>query len=109
MVQSQGSDVRRHTRTVINGDVEVNGGVPPRGGKLYDMSIGGAAIVYPQEHPSTSARVGIDDEIILVIKGRAQIPGRVVRTFDGGFAVEFDWSIGVDIAEGEPLPPPPAA
>ena len=108
MTNSDSQEARKHTRTLINGEVDVNGGIPPRGGRLYDMSIGGAAIVYPEAHSVNGQRVDVDDELVLVIKGRAQIPGRVVRLFDGGFAVEFDWSINVDVVEEE-LPPPTAA
>ena len=105
MTPPEPQDARRHTRTLVAGDVDVNGGLPPRGGRLYDMSIGGAAIVYPEDRTATGGDVSIDDEIVLVIKGRALIPGRVVRLFDGGFAVEFDWSITVEDLDA----PPPAA
>ena len=93
MFHTDRRETRKHTRTLIHGDVDVNGGQPLRGGRLYDMSIGGAAIVYPSEMAAGGEPLAVNDEIILVIKGRAHIPGRVARLFDGGFAVQFDWTI----------------
>tara|TARA_R110000772_G_scaffold264038_1_gene384277 strand:+ start:68871 stop:69188 length:318 start_codon:yes stop_codon:yes gene_type:complete len=89
-------DSRKNPRSMVHGNVEVNGGGPYRGGKLHDMSVGGASIVYPQGSEPQDAPVRVDDEILLVIRGRAHVPGRVARVFDGGFAVEFDWSLDVE-------------
>ena len=100
MLQTE-QEARKTPRSVVQGVVEVNGvdvngGVPCQGGNLRDMSVGGAAIVYPDGIEPENEPVAIDDEIVLIIRGRAHMPGRVVRLFDGGFAVEFDWSINVD-------------
>ena len=100
MLQTE-QEARKNPRSVVQGvvevnGVEVNGGAPCQGGKLLDMSVGGAAIVYPEGVAQDDEAVSIDDEILLIIRGRAHMPGRVVRLFDGGFAVEFDWSINVD-------------
>ena len=100
MLQTE-QEARKTPRSVVQGVVEVNGvdvngGVPCQGGNLRDMSVGGAAIVYPDGIEPENEPVAIDDEIVLIIRGRAHLPGRVVRLFDGGFAVEFDWSINVD-------------
>jgi len=102
LFQTDRHDTRRHTRTLIQGVVDVNGGQPFRGGRLYDMSIGGAAIVYPSDLTSGENPLALNDEIVLVIKGRAHIPGRVVRLFDGGFAVQFDWTINAHETAGVP-------
>lgn len=88
-------DARRSPRSVVYGDVEVNGGSPYRGGKLHDMSVGGAAIIYPEGSEPQDGPVQVDDEILLVIRGSAHVPGRVARVFDGGFAVQFDWSLDI--------------
>ncbi|MEQ9557418.1 MAG: PilZ domain-containing protein [Rhodospirillales bacterium] len=94
--QSEQKDSRRSPRSVVHGNVEVNGGGPYRGGRLHDMSVGGASIIYPQGSQPQDDPVQVDDEILLVIRGRAHVPGRVARVFDGGFAVEFDWSLDVE-------------
>ena len=52
--------------------------------------------MYPEAHETQGDPVEIDDEILLIVRGRAHMPGRVVRTFDNGFAVRFDWSIEVE-------------
>ncbi|HBC08600.1 MAG TPA: hypothetical protein DC046_13630 [Rhodospirillaceae bacterium] len=88
-------DARRNPRSTVYGNVEVNGGGPYRGGKLHDMSVSGASIIYPQGSEPLDDPVQINDEILLVIRGRAHVPGRVARVFDGGFAVEFDWSLEI--------------
>tara|TARA_R110002072_G_scaffold33933_4_gene102221 strand:- start:1352 stop:1687 length:336 start_codon:yes stop_codon:yes gene_type:complete len=94
--EQQQQDARRNPRSTVHGNVEVNGGGPYRGGKLHDMSVGGASIIYPEGSQPQDDPVQVDDEILLVIRGRAHVPGRVARVFDGGFAVEFDWSLDVD-------------
>lgn len=96
MMLNKQEDARRSPRSTVQGDVEVNGGGPYRGGKLYDMSVNGASILYPQGSRPLDDPIQIDDEIVLVIRGRAHVPGRVARVFDGGFAVDFDWSLGVE-------------
>lgn len=96
MMLNRQKDCRRNPRSVVHGNVEVNGGGPYRGGKLHDMSVSGASIEYPQGSLPQDDPIQINDEIILVIRGRAHVPGRVVRVFGGGFAVEFDWSLDID-------------
>lgn len=96
MMLNEQKDSRRNPRSVVHGNVKVNGGGPYRGGKLHDMSVGGASVLYPQGGEPQDDPVRINDEILLVIRGRAKVPGRVARVFDGGFAVEFDWSLDVE-------------
>lgn len=96
MILEKTKDQRIHPRSVVDGHIEVNGGVPYQGGVLRDMSVGGAAIVYPQNLDPKGEPIRIDDEVLLIVRGRAHMPGRVARTFDGGFAVRFDWSIDIE-------------
>jgi len=98
MMLNEEKDSRKNPRSVVHGNVDVNGGGPYRGGKLHDMSVGGASIVYPEGSQPQDDPVRVNDEILLVIRGRAHVPGRVARVFDGGFAVEFDWSLDVERA-----------
>jgi len=98
MMLNEEKDSRKNPRSVVHGNVDVNGGDPYRGGKLHDMSVGGASIVYPEGSQPQDDPVRVNDEILLVIRGRAHVPGRVARVFDGGFAVEFDWSLDVERA-----------
>ena len=74
----------------------VSGGRAPVGSRLFDISLGGAAVVYPPRLDHSCNFMDIGDEVVLVLGGRAQLPGRVVRLFDGGFAVAFDWSMEVE-------------
>lgn len=96
MMLNNQKESRKNPRSPVHGHVKVNGGGPYRGGELYDMSVGGASIVYPAGSKPQDDPVQVDDEILLVIRGRAHMPGWVVRVFDGGFAVEFDWSIEIE-------------
>ncbi|MCF3631104.1 PilZ domain-containing protein [Thalassospiraceae bacterium LMO-SO8] len=96
MMLNEQKDSRRNPRSVVHGNVEVNGGGPYRGGKLHDMSVGGASVLYPEGSQAQDNPVQVDDEILLVIRGRAKVPGRVARVFDGGFAVAFDWSLNIE-------------
>jgi len=96
MILKEQKESRRNPRSTVHGKVEVGLGEPDQAGYLRDMSVGGASIVYPQGVEPKDDPVKVDDEILLVVRGRARMPGRVVRVFDGGFAVEFDWSLEVD-------------
>ena len=96
MILNDTHESRRNPRSIVHGHVEVNGGNPFRGGTLHDMSVGGASVTYPDGQEPNDDPVKVGDEILLVIRGRAHMPGRVVRLFEGGFAVEFDWSLEID-------------
>ena len=75
--------------------VEVNGGMPFRGGRLRDISSSGAAVTYPTDTPTQDKPLKAGDELDLLVNGVTKLPGHVARTFDGGYAVEFNW--GVDL------------
>ena len=89
-------DVRKNPRTQVSAQCDVTGERPFRGGHLRDMSVAGAAVTYPFGEVPASGAVDIGEEVILIVKGRAHIPGRVVRLLEDGFAVQFDWTIDVD-------------
>lgn len=86
-------DLRRYKRNPVATEVIVNNGVPYQGGTLYDISVGGAAVTYPDGVNPDSDPVVVGQILHLMLKGRIKMPGRVVRTFEGGFATQFDFSI----------------
>lgn len=96
MVPELEKDVRKNPRTPVSAQCDVDGETLLRGALLRDMSVAGAAVTFPEDKAPAVGAVRISDEVVLIVKGRAHIPGRVVRLFDGGFAVQFDWSIDVD-------------
>ena len=89
-------EIRRNPRTQVSAQVDVVGDCSCRDALMLDMSVSGAAVTIPPGKVISGGGVCLKDEVVLIVKGRAHIPGRVVRLFDGGFAVQFDWSIDVD-------------
>ncbi len=98
MILNEHTEFRKNPRSAVHGavEVEVSCAGLQRGGQLRDMSVCGASVIYPEGMVPEDDPIQISEEILLVIRGRAYVPGRVVRVFDNGFAVEFDWSIDVD-------------
>jgi hypothetical protein len=92
MTNPSGSELRRRPRHEIADKIDVNDGVPFRGGLLKDISSSGAAVVYPENTEGSGSELEMEDEICLSIRGRSSLNGSVVRKFEGGFAVKFDWS-----------------
>ncbi len=88
-------ETREHPRNLVVAEVTVNDGCPFQGGRLHDMSTGGAAILYPDEVDPTSEPIAVGEVVILTLEGRAKMPARVARTFEGGFATKFDFSISI--------------
>jgi len=83
-------ELRKSPREPIAGEVVVNYGSPSRGGFLIDISSSGAAILYPPVTVSTNEPITVGQLLILNFHGVAKMPGRVARTFEGGFATKFD-------------------
>ncbi len=86
-------DARKHQRDLVKTRVIVNDGYPFEGGELYDVSTGGAAVMYPDGATPTSTPLAVGQILFLEFPGLAKMPGRVARTFEGGFATAFDLSI----------------
>ena len=89
------SEKRRRQRQAVVASIEINGGAPFRGGRLLDISSSGAAVSYPSGSPIRDKPLQLGDPLDLLVNGVTKLPGHVARTFDGGFAVEFNW--GVDL------------
>lgn len=90
-----GSYLRKHHRNKVKSDVTVNQGIPYSGGKLHDMSVGGAAVIYPDKTYSHSTPLTVGQVLVLNFEGAGEMPARVIRTFDGGFAAKFDFSVSL--------------
>ena len=93
------TDVRRHQRDLVETEMTVNDGHPYGGGILHDMSVGGAAVMYPEDAAPTSEPVVPGQVLFLNLPGLAKMPARVARIFDGGFAARFDFSIPKTVKE----------
>ncbi len=88
-------DMREHPRTLPKNDVTINDGTPYQGGKLQDMSCGGALVSYPLEVTPTSEPIEVGQVLDLRLHGLVKTHATVTRTFEGGFATKFDSSIPV--------------
>ena len=86
-------EVRRHQRDLVETEMTVNDGHPYAGGRLHDMSVGGAAVMYPEDTVPTGEPVVPGQILFLNLPGVAKMPARVARVFDGGYAAKFDFSI----------------
>lgn len=86
-------ELRQHIRVLTIDDVDVSYGSKNNVGKLYDMSVGGAAVNYLGLVAPTGETLVVGQELILIIQGKVTMPGIVARIFDGGFATKFDFSI----------------
>lgn len=85
-------EMRQTVRRKVKPIVDVNQGVPNRGGHLRDISTTGAAIYYPPDRKAVDQPLELD-EIVFLNVGKTALPGRIVRMFENGFAVKFDWAI----------------
>jgi len=84
---------RRAARALVEVTVAVNGGKPWRGGLLHDISTTGASVQYPVNETPVGEQLQLGQEIVLEKSPQTKLPGRIVRTFAGGFAIEFDFSL----------------
>lgn len=84
-------DRRVSARSRVIKEVRINGGIPFEGGRLRDISATGAAIEYPDNISAVGEPPEIGASIVLESDESSRWPGRVVRHFDGGYAVRFDW------------------
>jgi hypothetical protein len=86
-------EARKYPRSLVQAEVYVNDGTPYQGGRLFDMSVSGAAVKYDAETPPSTKPVEIGQVLFLEFQSGAALPTRVARTFEGGFATQFDFSI----------------
>ena len=86
-------DMRSHQRNLVRIEIDVNDGKPYRGGLLYDLSVSGAAVTYPQESSPTGEPLEVGQTLVLSFAGKTRMPTRIVRIFDGGFAGKFDFTL----------------
>ncbi len=77
------ADKRRHQRVNVAKTVRAKSGDEEREGLVRDISAGGAALEIEADwEDGAFAEVDIDDLV--------SVSGHVTRTFDDGFAIEFD-------------------
>jgi len=88
-------DKRRRARTQVSEVIDINSGKPYRGGTLHDISSSGAAITYSPDADPIDTPLEVGEELKITVGGVTVLPARIARTFDGGYAVRFDWSMNI--------------
>ena len=81
---------RRHPRMPRNEPASIARGQATFDGKLTDVSASGAAVEFNLPQGESRVRIDLGDEVNLESPSLNQQEGRVVRHYDGGFAVNFD-------------------
>jgi len=61
------------------------------GGVLFDLSSSGAAVKYMPGMKAKGNELHVDERVELRLDHRVSLPASVVRIFEGGYAVRFDW------------------
>jgi hypothetical protein len=74
---------RRHARHAVDRAVNAVSGGRKHKGRLRDISASGAAI-------QTDGELDADAHVEIEIEDMEDLSGRVARSFDDGFAVEFE-------------------
>ncbi len=95
MADPNSRESRNFERRRLSKIITVNQGVPNRGGILMDLSLGGAAIKYPDNVEVEDMPLKIGQVLPVDLGGASPIPSRLVRLFNGGFAIKFDFSLDV--------------
>jgi hypothetical protein len=83
-------EMRKYSREHAAGGLCINDSRPFQGGTLHDISVGGVAVWYLPETPPSSEPLHIGQALDLHIGDVMRMPCRVVRTFEHGFAAEFE-------------------
>lgn len=91
-------DLRENARRKVDQQVDVNYGASNRGGLLRDISRRGASVLYLDGEEPVDDVLSMGDLVHLKF-GTATLPSKIVRMFENGFAVEFDWSAGMNAPE----------
>jgi len=86
---------RDSSRTKASRVISVNSGRPYRGGALRDISTSGIAVDYPAGTQAEDKPVEIGEMVKLILGGVSTFSGRVTRTFEGGFAIRFNWQLDI--------------
>jgi len=83
MSDEKEKEKRRHSRHALDEHVLVDFGDETVEGNCHDISNGGVSITSQTHVPNNSF-------VQLHMESVGDVEGRVVRNYDGGFAVEFD-------------------
>ena len=81
---------RRHPRTPQNELASITRGQDTYNGKINDISQSGAAIEFVLPQGECRLRFDLGDEVNVVSETLTAREGRVVRHYEGGFALNFD-------------------
>jgi len=84
--ERDGANKRQFPRYVLDVPAEVTGDAGSQDALLHDISEGGAAVLAPQPLFTN------DQFVELHMEGQSGLRGRVVREFQGGYALEFEES-----------------
>ena len=87
-------DKRNSIRQKVDTKVDDSEGTPNRGSLLKDLPTRGSAIEYVHGTALVDGPLLIGEVVHLDI-GSTAFPSRIVRTFNNGFALQFDWSLHV--------------
>lgn len=83
-------DLREHPRNLVRKPININSGLPFQGGVLYDASVGGVCVKYPENIEPVGRPLEVGDILFLTMDGKTVMGSEVVRVFDGGFATKYD-------------------
>ena len=84
------SDQRRHPRVPTDVPVVVKKGEGEHGGRLRDVSAGGAAIEFDPELGKSDVAFDIGEAIEMRPNGTDTVHGTVVRSYNEGVAMQFN-------------------
>ncbi len=89
------SEFRQHVRRRTTTSVSVNEGIPYRGGTLYDISVGGLAVTYPEDTRPSDTPVEIGETLFVYFGDETRMPCQIVRISEDGFAAKIDFSLSL--------------
>ena len=87
-------DKRNSIRQKVDTKVDDSEGTPNRGSLLKDLPTSGSAVEYVHGTALVDGPL-LTGEIVHLDIGSTAFPSRIVRTFNNGFALQFDWSLHV--------------
>jgi hypothetical protein len=81
---------RRHPRFDVDTPAVVQGSDQAQAGNIRNLSASGAAIEFDLTLGKPSAAFDLGDAVEMQPKGSKSVTGVVVRSYDGGIAMQFD-------------------
>ncbi len=81
---------RKYLRKPMDAIATVNFDGRRHGIDILDFCPGGVAVQYPNDHIQDDEHLVIGQGYAFILEGALEIPGKVIRTFDDGFALKFN-------------------